>query len=297
MQHITLLLSVLFHCVFSSSLSSNSNSSSFFSPTRARLFAHFSQVAYCESSQLSSGWSNCPDCIATDPNFHVSHVIQGTKAKSQVFVGSSNTTSATGNVVISFRGSDNLENWIKDLDFPKKTAYPKCTDCEIHGGFLDAWTEVQDEVLQAVETLLNVMPDAKVFVTGHSMGAAMAVLCAAELGASSHSLGKKIEAVYTFGQPRVGNQAFHDFYATGEHVSWRVTHYRDIVPHLPLEVMGFHHTSTEAFYNEDFSVLKICDGSGEDEACADQYDLTNPGDHCHYMNLTICDPTCSEGKN
>jgi len=266
---------------------------SYFSATRAILFARFSQIAYCPSEILSEKWKTCPDCVATDSNFSVSRVIQGSKAQSQAFIGYSNTTSATGNIVISFRGSDNLENWIKDLDFPKQTAYPKCSGCKIHGGFLSAWTEVQDQVILEVLRLLKVMPDAKVFVTGHSLGAAMAVLCAAELGASEHSLGKKIEAVYTFGQPRVGNQAFHDFYGTGEHVSWRVTHYRDIVPHLPPEILGFHHTSTEAFYNEIFSVVRICDGSGEDNKCSDQFDLTNPGDHCHYMNRTVCDPQCS----
>ena len=170
-------------------------SSSLFSPARATLFARFSQVAYCSTQQLSSGWSGCDACQSTDPNFHVTSVIHGDKAKSQVFIGYSNTTSATGNIVVSFRGSDNLENWIKDLDFPQKKAYPKCNGCKIHGGFLDAWTEVQDSVVQEVERLLSISPEARVFVTGHSLGAAMAVLCAAELGASSHSLGKKVEAV------------------------------------------------------------------------------------------------------
>ena len=40
----------------------------------------------------------------------------------------------------------------------------------------------------------------KIFVTGHSLGAALAIHCAAELGASSHSLGLPIEGVYTYGQ-------------------------------------------------------------------------------------------------
>lgn len=133
------------------------------------------------------------------------------------------------------------------------------------------------------------MPNALLFVTGHSLGAALAVLCATELGASKHSLGKKVEGVYTFGQPRVGNQAFHDFYGTGTRVSWRVTHNRDIVPHLPLEAMGFKHTSTEVFYNENFSTLRICDGSGEDKTCSDQFDVPSISDHTYYMNMSITD--------
>jgi len=81
--------------------------------------------------------------------------------------------------------------------------------------------------------LQGATPAPQVFVTGHSLGAAVAVHCAAELGASSHSLGYPIDGVYTYGQPRVGNQAFADFYMVGTQVSWRVTHHRDPVPHLP----------------------------------------------------------------
>ena len=57
--------------------------------------------------------------------------------------------------------------------------------------------------------------------------------------------------VYTYGQPRVGNKQFAHFYNTGKHVSWRVTHWHDSVPHLPLEWQGFWHTATEVFYNEN----------------------------------------------
>ena len=264
------------------------NPATTFQPARATLFAHFSNAAYCSASSLSD-WS-CPACKIADPTFVVSKVISGAKAQTQAFVGSSNTTSSTGNIVISFRGSETFENWLHNLDFPKKNAYPKCSGCEVHEGFLSAWTEIQDEVIIEVEKLLSYMPQAQVFVTGHSLGAALAALCAAELGASEHSLGKKIAGVYTFGQPRVGNQAFHDFYGKGERVSWRVTHNRDVVPHLPLEIMGFHHTSTEAFYDETFTTLKLCDGSGEDPTCSDQFDVAvSVSDHTHYMNISITD--------
>lgn len=230
-----------------------SSTPSDFLPTQALLFARFSQVAYCESTELEE-WSNCHSCTAADPNFHVSKVIKGIKAMSQVFVGVSKK-----GIVISFRGTlfhmNNIpwyknENLIKDAEAWMKSAFhPKCTGCEVHYGFLESWIEVKNDVIKEVGNLLLTSPEAKVFVTGHSYGAAMAVLCAADLGSGegTHLIGGKIEAVYTFGQPRVGNQAFRDFYATGEHVSWRVTHYKDIVPHVPTEgdgILGFQHTST-----------------------------------------------------
>ena len=119
------------------------NPATTFQPARATLFAHFSNAAYCSASSLSD-WS-CPACKIADPTFVVSKVISGAKAQTQAFVGSSNTTSSTGNIVISFRGSETFENWLHNLDFPKKNAYPKCSGCEVHEGFLSAWTEIQDE--------------------------------------------------------------------------------------------------------------------------------------------------------
>lgn len=53
-----------------------------------------------------------------------------------------------------------------------------------------------------------------------------------------------VKTVFTYGQPRVGNDAYYSYYKSiiGE---YRVVHYADIVPHLPPESFGFHHVSTE----------------------------------------------------
>jgi predicted lipase len=54
--------------------------------------------------------------------------------------------------------------------------------------------------------------------------------------------------LFTFGSPRVGNAAFAAAFdqLIGNGVlaqSYRVTHQADIVPHLPLAIMGFQHVS------------------------------------------------------
>ena len=53
-----------------------------------------------------------------------------------------------------------------------------------------------------------------------------------------------VDTYYTFGQPRVGNVAYADYFKSIL-PEYRVVHYADIVPHLPLEAMGFHHVPTE----------------------------------------------------
>lgn len=75
-------------------------------------------------------------------------------------------------------------------------------------------------------------------VTGHSLGGSLAILAAADL-AKSH----KIDQVYTFGQPRVGNAAFATYYQNLVPNTFRLIDYADIVPHVPPSAFGFQHNS------------------------------------------------------
>jgi hypothetical protein len=162
-----------------------------YDPDRALLFARFSQAAYCSSSVISD-W-DCGPCKAADPAF-VPKVFTASSVLGegmQCFVGQ-----APGNdIVVSFRGSSNIENWIDNIDFKKKDVYPKCDSCEVHEGFYNAWLSVKDDVVAEVTRLHEADASARIFVTGHSLGAAVASLCATELGASSHSLGFPIAGV------------------------------------------------------------------------------------------------------
>ncbi len=56
--------------------------------------------------------------------------------------------------------------------------------------------------------MLSEHSGAKIIVTGHSLGGSLAILAAADL----HKTHGKIDQVYTFGQPRVGNAAFASYY-------------------------------------------------------------------------------------
>ncbi|KAL1521472.1 hypothetical protein AB1Y20_021134 [Prymnesium parvum] len=252
-----------------------------FDPARALKFTYFSSAAYCSLDSIAS-WS-CKPCLMADPSFSPK-AFWSPRTGMQAFVGM-----AAEGIIVAFRGSDNLENWIENLQFSKRSVYPKCAGCEVHSGFYETWLSVSDGVISEVMRLHALHPKSKIFLTGHSLGAAVAALCAAELGASSHSLGLPIAAVYNYGQPRVGNAAFASFYETGTHVSWRVTHWRDPVPHLPLEFMGFHHLTTEVFYNQDSSSFQVCDSSGEDPTCSNRFGIiaNDISDHLHYLDPPV----------
>ena len=91
----------------------------------------------------------------------------------------------------------------------------------------------------------------EIWITGHSLGGALAVLLAATLGET----GRSVAGLYTFGAPRVGNGAFADrlnaHMADAAH--WRVANSGDLVPHVPPEPM-FSHAGNRALLLKDGSV-------------------------------------------
>eukprot|EP01034_Spumella_vulgaris_P026861 gene26861-33507_t len=119
--------------------------------------------------------------------------------------------------------------------------------------------------------------------TRHSLGAALAQLTSMDLIKAGIAT-----SVYNFGQPRTGDQKYAAF-ANSKVSTWRVTHNKDMVPHLPFTTqMEFFHVCREQFENEA-GALKTCDTSCEDPTCADQFDfkVTNFDDHVVYLGMSV----------
>lgn len=134
-------------------------------------------------------------------------------------------------IVVSFRGTDpaDIENWIVDLNTTMTTPYPGCSGCGVHSGFYEGYMGLSSQMISAVNEYGGTSAPS-IFVTGHSLGAAMAVVATYELVLA----GYPVTTSYNFGNPRVGNQAFVDAFAanilTGAPAGLRLnqeTTYRD----------------------------------------------------------------------
>lgn len=148
-------------------------------------------------------------------------------------------------VIVAFRGSVDIKNWIADLDAPQME-YPKCSGCLVHVGFYKAYGEVSAEVKAQVQKIISKYRTASIYVTGHSLGGAMAVVASLDLKATFG----KVDQFYTYGQPRVGNQAFATYFESQIGNLFRVVHYADIVPHVPpLTMLGYIHGGAQAWYD------------------------------------------------
>jgi hypothetical protein len=145
--------------------------------------------------------------------------------------------------VIAFRGTADLRNWLTDLQCdlrPWRSAHAR-----VHHGFLAAWRSIRDETIQTVEDL---GPKRRLWLTGHSLGGALAMLAALELK-SVASNAANLAGCYTFGQPRVGNADFRDWFnAVLRDKTFRVVHSDDIVARVPWLLGSYHHAGHEIFF-------------------------------------------------
>jgi predicted lipase len=194
-------------------------------------------------------------------------------------------------VVVTFRGSDNIANWISNIDFVQ-TTYKNVTDAKVHRGFYGSYEIVQPQLISAVKQLLASHPSASILVAGHSLGAALATFAAVDI---KETLNPKTNfKLYNFGSPRTGNQAFTDHVMRlfPEGTFYRVVHSNDIVPHLPVTGMGFNHAGTEVWYPATGTELghQICQnsiGAPENPTCADTVPVWNYSNACHLIYVGI----------
>lgn len=212
-------------------------------------------------------------------------------------------------IVVAFRGtlSRFFANWWSDLSSVRLSSTPYCPlkGCAVGNGFLRAYNELvaeglMDAILEVNRTAMQASaPGAaapRVRVTGHSLGASLASICAVQL----YQKGVSLDSVVTFGSPRTGNPTFADFYRAvifnRTRYAFRVTHYRDPIVHLPPlnYFISFQHVPREVFFSEETGdAHTVCNGSGEDHACSwDWTPVPSARDHLDYMGMPIGSDKC-----
>lgn len=245
-----------------------------YSPTLAVELAYMSSIAY-ESAASINAW-NCPRC-SKYPLQNVK-VFSNSTGDIQGFTGYLASSNA---IILSFRGSSNIQNWIINLSF-NQVDYSRCSGCKVHNGFNTGYNLVKSLVISHIQALKALHRDAKIYITGHSLGGALATLAAPDV---KENFGA-IAAFITFGEPRVGNSQFASWFGSVIN-SERVVHYGDIVPHVPPQANGFLHEGTEIWYDKAMQTYKSC--SGDSTGCSNSLPATslNTGDHSMDIYITL----------
>ncbi len=193
-------------------------------------------------------------------------------------------------IIIAFRGTQNIRDWLTDLDVVKKSISPHPGPLPIppgaergegvcvHAGFLAEIDELLPVIIErlggavtpltadmgggtatgAQGTARPTYQTKPLLITGHSLGGALASLAA--FGLSNFP----VRAVYTFASPRVGNGAFRDAYSgLGSGVlglgqkTFQVACAGDLVPLVPGVLDGYRHVGTEVYLTTGRAVTPL----------------------------------------
>ena len=163
--------------------------------------------------------------------------------------------------VLAFRGTEPFDayGWATDVDL---SWYKFKGIGQIHRGFMKAlgsqnngWPKeiiepdhdhlyAYYETRQMLRDIVSKNEQAKFIVTGHSLGGALAILFVAVLTMHGEAeLLERLEGVYTFGQPRVGDEEFGEYMIDGlkkHKVKYlRYVYCNDMVPRVPFDNNSF----------------------------------------------------------
>ncbi|KAK9087589.1 hypothetical protein Syun_029983 [Stephania yunnanensis] len=165
-------------------------------------------------------------------------------------------------LVVAFRGTEQAK-W-KDLRTdlmlvpaglnPERVGGDSKEEVQVHSGFLSAYDSVRNRLMSLIKLSIGIVDDDfkviskwHIYVTGHSLGGALATLLALELSSSLMARhGAIFVTMYNFGSPRVGNKRFVEIYNKKVKDSWRIVNHRDIIPTVP-RLMGYCHVARPVY--------------------------------------------------
>lgn len=255
-----------------------------------KYYAEYSASTYCNSDNAAGALVTCEDgCPQVMAN---GATVVGSLPNTTVFEmeGYVALDTVRKEIVVAFRGSSGLRNWIADLTF-LQVPCNYTTGCAVHSGFKIAWESIREYTLDFIKAAFAEYPGYTLVVTGHSLGGAVGTLAAIEL----RNLGYACD-LYTYGSPRVGNLALVKYVTNQVGAEYRATHFDDPVPRLPPILFGYFHTSPEYWLasgpatDVDYTIDEIdtCLGYANVSCNAGTFGLDGDA-HVHYFQYMGCD--------
>ncbi len=193
------------------------------------------------------------------------------------------------NIYVVFRGTKTIVEWLDDAQLGQVPYSFLSSGGLTEQGFTSVYATIHSEIVQTVKQLAQSGDFTTLYVTGHSLGAALAVLAAPELAKATPFASP---VMYSFAGPRVGNPKFGlNTYDPNVATSWRVVNTNDLVPKLPNQVTVVFEGGTYKtyFYRHVETELDITFGNPV-SGPTDVTDIEFNHSLCNYYN-TLCAET------
>jgi triacylglycerol lipase len=150
-------------------------------------------------------------------------------------------------IAVAFRGTDEAADWLDNVNaFAIDYPFGK-----VHRGFQSALRDIWPQMKTAIRDEQPKKRRLPIWITGHSLGGALAVLAASQMVVGD----EPFYGVYTFGQPRVGDREFGRVYNV--EAGWKTFRFQnnaDIVTRVPARLMGYSHVGRFVYIDDNKKV-------------------------------------------
>ena len=198
---------------------------------RSLLLAELSMVAYLPESEVKKALKKL--------GFHTLVYYDRDGSQAYSFINDTDH-------VVACRGTEPNEWNDLKADLDATTAVAE-TMGRVHRGFKrevdDIWPSIERNLIHNTKAL---------WFTGHSLGGAMATICAGRC-MLSHIKSNPTQII-TFGSPRVGNKRYINFVKVN-HIRW--VNNNDIVTKVPPAWLGYRHTGEEQYLDNEGKLRKL----------------------------------------
>ncbi|MDH3694832.1 MAG: lipase family protein [Gammaproteobacteria bacterium] len=195
------------------------------------LFAELAHVSYLSVEKAAK--------VVTDIGLHESQYFDQSGAQAYVFENDVDC-------IVACRGTEPNE-WNDIKADANAVSAVADTMGRVHRGFKeevdDLWPKLEQELISNSKTL---------WFTGHSLGGAMATICAGRCMLSH--IDSNPQGLFTYGSPRVGDKRYINFVKIN-YTRW--VNNNDIVTRVPPPWMGYRHTGEEMYLNAYGKIRKV----------------------------------------
>ncbi|AGO13451.1 AaceriACL114Wp [[Ashbya] aceris (nom. inval.)] len=177
-------------------------------------FAYVSNAAYCVSTPLLPTLLQTGSVLMQKDGLRVVNVFKPRILDERVscsgYIGLNDTAKK---IVIAFRGSVTVPDWLVDFSFIPTQYVPVKSDkrcegnCLVHHGVYNQFKAGFNEIYGTLSKVIQQHPDYEVVVTGHSLGGGYAYLMGLELQLLGHK-----PHVITYAGLRMGNVDLNRWY-------------------------------------------------------------------------------------
>ncbi|WOD37902.1 lipase family protein [Nodosilinea sp. E11] len=135
--------------------------------------------------------------------------------------------------ILVFRGTQRTAEWVGNI-YAVQQPYLDPTTGESLGNIHQGFRRIANSIInpQVVEAVRQINPAKPCYVSGHSLGAALATVLALDIALAVPELRPSLQ-VYVYASPRVGNPEFVRSYAQILPNSFRITNLADPIPTMP----------------------------------------------------------------